>query len=178
MPYKTYLTTNPTTRVTAGFPTYPSGGEHHGIDYVLSPDKTIRCVSPGIVQHAGWGTGANERFGIYVSVKMANGQIMYYAHMESKAVNTGMAVNNGDVLGIMGATGNVTGPHVHVALKSQEGAGNWINPSGYTGIPNAVGTYETVYAGDEPPPDPPPTGDENADAMVAIYAALHKLGKV
>lgn len=162
MSYITYLTDNPTTRVTAGYPSYPSGGQHNGIDYVLSPSKTIYSCTDGTVYFAGYGTGANASFGYYVAVRLNDGRIAYYAHMaHPPSVTTGQTITAGTPIGIMGATGNVTGAHVHVALKSQEGTGNWTDPSVITGIPNARGTYETEWGGEGPPspgPDTDPSG--------------------
>lgn len=80
-----------------------------------------------------------------------------YCHMvlNSPAVSIGQTVTVGTYLGVMGATGNVTGAHLH--LEASTGAswvcGNFLNPCDILGIPNEVGT-RINYSGQPVPPTP------------------------
>ena len=62
-----------------------------------------------------------------------SGNTTLYAHMSSRKVSVGAYVNQGDVLGITGSTGNSTGPHLHFEISEN---GVRINPltylTGYT----------------------------------------------
>ena len=46
-----------------------------------------------------------------------NGMKTYYAHMSKVQVKVGDKVNKGDLLGLSGATGRVTGPHLHFEVR-------------------------------------------------------------
>jgi hypothetical protein len=60
----------------------------------------------------------------------ADGHQSIYAHLSAKSVNAGDAVKAGQRIGKSGATGNVTGPHLHFELR--KGKNNPVNPAGYT----------------------------------------------
>lgn len=86
---------------------------HHGIDMVprgsdRSPD--ILASADGVVLRSGWLNG----YGQTVIVGHADGTYTLYAHMTGNQMpRAGSVVSQGDVIGEMGATGGVTGPHLH-----------------------------------------------------------------
>lgn len=55
----------------------------------------------------------SSSYGNYVVVSHGSGNTTLYGHMSSRKVEVGQYVNQGDVLGITGSTGNSTGPHLH-----------------------------------------------------------------
>lgn len=55
----------------------------------------------------------HKSYGNYVVVSHGSGNTTLYAHMSKRLVSVGQHVNQGDVLGITGSTGNSTGPHLH-----------------------------------------------------------------
>lgn len=85
---------------------------HRGVDFGAPVGTTVRASRGGKVVHAGRG-GMGPAFGIHVVVKTSDGIYVIVAHLSSESVSVGRQVNTGDVLGKSGATGNVTGPHVH-----------------------------------------------------------------
>ena len=70
----------------------------------------------------------SRSYGNYVVVSHGSGNITLYAHMSSRKVSVGQYVNQGDVLGITGSTGNSTGPHLHFEITEN---GTRINPLKY-----------------------------------------------
>lgn len=67
----------------------------------------------------------SSSYGNYVVVSHGSGNTTLYAHMSSRSVNVGDYVNQGDVLGITGSTGNSTGPHLHFEVTEN---GVRVNP--------------------------------------------------
>ena len=70
----------------------------------------------------------SRSYGNYVVVSHGSGNTTLYAHMSSRKVSVGQYVNQGDVLGITGSTGNSTGPHRHFEITEN---GTRINPLKY-----------------------------------------------
>ena len=67
---------------------------------------------------------------------------IYYCHLERRLVQVGQTVKAGDVIGIQGATGQVTGEHLH--FECRKGT-KQIDAAEYLGIKNALGTYDGVH---------------------------------
>ena len=70
----------------------------------------------------------SSSYGNYVVVSHGSGNTTLSAHMSSRKVSVGQYVNQGDVLGITGSTGNSTGPHLHFEITEN---GTRINPLKY-----------------------------------------------
>lgn len=118
-------------------------GVHQGIDLVGITNKKVYSICNGVVERAGYDNGG---FGNYVRIK-ENGteNRIYLAHLEKIYVKVGQSVTYTTVVGLMGNTGNSTGPHTHVEIRQfQNGvAVKKLNPATYMGIPNVVGTYNS-----------------------------------
>lgn len=67
----------------------------------------------------------SSSYGNYVVVSHGSGNTTLYGHMSSRKVEVGQYVNQGDVLGITGSTGNSTGPHLHFEVTEN---GVRVNP--------------------------------------------------
>ena len=67
----------------------------------------------------------SSSYGNYVVISHGSGNTTLYAHMSSRKVSVGDYVNQGDVIGITGSTGNSTGPHLHFEVTEN---GVIINP--------------------------------------------------
>ena len=99
---------------------------HLGIDLISAKYGTdyIVAFESGKVVYAGYNGG----YGNVVYIDHGNGYQTRYAHQKYLNVKVGDYVNKGDILGYMGATGNVTGPHVHFEVRIN---GNTVNPYDY-----------------------------------------------
>ena len=94
---------------------------HTGVDLATATaSPVIHCVANGIVVVAGY----NGSYGVMARIRhfMPDGSVMYsqYEHMQygSLAVYAGEIVSQGQELGLVGATGFATGPHLHFEIKS------------------------------------------------------------
>ncbi|MEU1529984.1 LysM peptidoglycan-binding domain-containing M23 family metallopeptidase [Streptomyces fagopyri] len=104
-----------------------SSGYHTGVDFVVPTGTTVRSVAAGTVVSAGWG-GA---YGNQVVVQHADGRYSQYAHMSALSVSAGQAVTEGQQVGLSGATGNVTGPHLHFEIRTTPDYGSDLDPVAY-----------------------------------------------
>lgn len=105
-----------------------STGSHGGVDVVLKNDN-VPSFSSGTVVRTRTG---NKGFGNYVVVKDNRGFYNYYAHLNSISVKEGQKVNEGDILGIQGETGQATGKHLHLEIRSDmNDPTSTMNPSTY-----------------------------------------------
>lgn len=98
-------------------------------------------------------------WGYYVCVQLDADQtpdrvnFLYFCHMEKLLVTVGCVVKSGDVLGVMGNSGNAAlavPPYKHLHFEVRATAGGYgLDPTAYTEFPNAVGVYgvakEPVY---------------------------------
>ena len=67
----------------------------------------------------------SNSYGNYVVISHGSGNTTLYGHMSSRKVTVGQYVNQGDVIGITGSTGNSTGPHLHFEITEN---GVRVNP--------------------------------------------------
>ncbi|QFR01490.1 peptidoglycan DD-metalloendopeptidase family protein [Streptomyces phaeolivaceus] len=104
-----------------------SSGYHTGVDFVAPTGTTLKAVGAGTVVSAGWG-GA---YGNQVVIKLADGYYAQYAHLSSLSVSAGQSVTGGQQIGLSGATGNVTGPHLHFEIRTSPDYGSDIDPLAY-----------------------------------------------
>jgi murein DD-endopeptidase MepM/ murein hydrolase activator NlpD len=104
-----------------------SSGYHTGVDFVVPTGTTIKAVAAGTVVSAGW----DGAYGNEVVIRHADGQYSQYAHMSQLSVSTGQSVTEGQQLGLSGATGNVTGPHLHFEIRTTPDYGSDVDPVAY-----------------------------------------------
>ncbi|MDT6982882.1 M23 family metallopeptidase [Streptomyces lusitanus] len=104
-----------------------SSGSHTGIDFHAASGTPVHSVGVGTVVEAGWG-GA---YGNQVVIKMHDGTYTQYAHLSSIAVSVGQEVAAGEQIGLSGATGNVTGAHLHFEARMSAEYGSDLDPVAY-----------------------------------------------
>ncbi|MCX4768359.1 Glycyl-glycine endopeptidase ALE-1 precursor [Streptomyces sp. ADI92-24] len=104
-----------------------SSGSHTGIDFPVSTGTSVKAITSGTVVTAGWG-GA---YGNEVVIKHADGHYSQYGHMSSLSVSAGQTVTAGQQVGLSGATGNATGPHLHFEIRTGPAYGSDIDPIAY-----------------------------------------------
>jgi murein DD-endopeptidase MepM/ murein hydrolase activator NlpD len=104
-----------------------SSGSHTGIDFHAASGTSVHAVGSGTVVSAGWG-GA---YGNEIVIRMADGMYTQYGHLSSIGVGVGQKVIPGQQIGLSGATGNVTGPHLHFEARTTPDYGSDIDPVAY-----------------------------------------------
>ncbi|WP_255955818.1 M23 family metallopeptidase [Streptomyces odontomachi] len=104
-----------------------SSGHHTGQDFVVPTGTPVHAVAEGKVVTAGWG-GA---YGNQVVIQHSDGKYSQYGHMSSLKVSAGQNVTEGQEIGLSGATGNVTGPHVHFEIRTTPDYGSDVDPVAY-----------------------------------------------
>ncbi|MFK4069655.1 M23 family metallopeptidase [Streptomyces sp. NPDC029674] len=102
-----------------------SSGHHTGLDFAAPTGTPLKAVHTGTVKEAGW-AGA---YGYRTVLELEDGTEVWYCHQSSLNVSAGQKVSTGDVIGRVGATGNVTGPHLHLEVHTPGGSG--IDPLGW-----------------------------------------------
>ncbi|MFF9110919.1 M23 family metallopeptidase [Streptomyces sp. NPDC014805] len=104
-----------------------SSGHHTGIDFHAATGTTVHAVGYGTVVETGWG-GA---YGNQIVIRMHDGTYTQYGHLSSIGVVVGQQVVAGQQIGLSGATGNVTGPHLHFEARTSPEYGSDIDPVAY-----------------------------------------------
>ena len=105
-------------RVTSSFamrihPIQQTWRAHNGVDYGAPGGTPVRSVGDGVVEQAGWQSG----YGNVVSVSHGNERSTVYAHLSKVEVRKGDRVEQGQRVGLVGATGWATGPHLHFEFR-------------------------------------------------------------
>lgn len=107
---------------------YWSSGHHTGVDFPVSKGTPVYSVGDGQVVD----TGYNRAYGNYVEVYHGNNIYSFYAHASSVSVSAGQHVTKGQQIMKSGATGNVTGPHLHFEIRTPGPRyANCVNPMNY-----------------------------------------------
>jgi murein DD-endopeptidase MepM/ murein hydrolase activator NlpD len=100
---------------TLGDPFGPRGSRFHaGVDLVADAGTPVSAAAPGRVTWAGWLDGG---WGNLVVVAHTDGVRTLYAHLSEIDVQVGDWVATGTDLGLVGATGDATGPHLHFEVR-------------------------------------------------------------
>ena len=98
------------TYISAGFNGYPG---HKGLDIAGPYGTPVVAAADGTVIGANATDSWGMSWGYYVLIYHNGTYTTRYAHLSSVAVSNGQYVTAGTVIGYEGATGNVTGPHLH-----------------------------------------------------------------
>lgn len=105
-----------TGRITSNFgPRW--GTTHYGLDIANRIGTPIRSVGAGTVINAGRASG----FGLWVRVRLEDGTITVYGHINRALVRTGQYVAAGELIAEVGNRGQSTGPHLHFEVISPNG---------------------------------------------------------
>jgi murein DD-endopeptidase MepM/ murein hydrolase activator NlpD len=102
------------------------GGEkfHYGVDLGVESGTAVLAFSSGVVDYI----GESDVYGKYLQLRHENGVTSFYAHCSRLCVQQGQTVAIGEKIAESGATGRVTGPHLHFELKKD---GVRLNPIYY-----------------------------------------------
>lgn len=104
---------------------------HQGVDFAAGLGTPLYATADGVVTHAGWSSG----YGRLVKIQHEFGIETRYAHMSKMRVKVGQRVSRGDRIGDMGASGRVTGVHLHYEVRV---GGQAVNPMIYIKAANDV----------------------------------------
>ena len=136
--------------------------QHFGLDLDGSTGDEIRAANDGrVVMVRDCYTSGNT-----VLVEHGAGLITSYFHMSKFLVKPGQEVKRGELLGLVGKTGRVTGPHLHFGAHIGT---LWVNPQALLALPFPGGvlppaTFSPPEAPDGGVPDGGPGTDAAADA--------------
>ena len=97
---------------------------HKGIDIRAASGSKVIASKGGTVVTAGEVSG----YGTTVKIDHGDGSYTLYAHNSQLTVSVGQLVDQGQQIAQSGATGNVTGPHVHFEINEN---GTFVNPQDY-----------------------------------------------
>lgn len=86
---------------------------HAGVDFGAPTGTPIWAAKEGKVISAGWRGG----YGRTVLVEHSGGVTTLYAHMSKITTSVGAFVGRGEVIGLVGSTGQSTGPHLHFETR-------------------------------------------------------------
>jgi peptidoglycan hydrolase-like protein with peptidoglycan-binding domain len=93
----------------------PRGNRFHsGVDYPAAIGTQVGAAAAGRVSFAGWAAGG---WGYLVMVKHSSGTRTMYAHLSRVAVRVGQWVEPGQRVGLVGASGRASGPHLHFEVR-------------------------------------------------------------
>lgn len=96
---------------------------HRGIDFAAPPGTPVYAAGDGLIEKAGW----NGTYGKYIRIRHGGSYKTAYAHLRrfASGIKAGARVKQRQVIGYIGATGRVTGPHLHYEVLKN---GKQINP--------------------------------------------------
>lgn len=95
---------------------------HRGVDLRGRVGEKVRAVAAGKVIISTW----NKYAGHKIAIRHKDRSISFYYHLNRRKVKVGAWVRSHQVIGTVGASGRVTGPHLHFGFKNSRG--RWMNP--------------------------------------------------
>ena len=96
---------------------YTPETNHFGIDIAGNMGNPIYASDSGVVTYAGWN---DYGYGEMIVIDHGSGWQTLYAHLSQVNVSCGQEVNQGDTIGLMGSTGQSTGPHLHFEMRNDD----------------------------------------------------------
>jgi len=108
-----------------GWLTQGYSAKHRAVDIATAWGAPVYAADDGVVIRSGW---LYTGYGFSVMIRHSNGLVTLYSHMTNPAIATGDWVRRGQMIGVVGSTGNSTGPHVHFEVRKN---GVRVNPLNY-----------------------------------------------
>lgn len=105
--------------ISQGFGKTDYSAYHTGVDFLCPAGTPILASESGSVFYSGWKDGG---YGYCVFITHADGNVTIYEHLlRDIPVTVGQFVQQGQVIGYSGSTGNSTGPHLHFEIRDRNG---------------------------------------------------------
>lgn len=86
---------------------------HQGLDIATNRGEPVSASAAGVVEKAEW----SGDLGNMVQITHPSGYRTIYGHLEKVLVRPGQRVARGEHVGLVGATGRATGPHLHYEVR-------------------------------------------------------------
>lgn len=102
------------------------GRMHKGVDFGAHYGAPIYAIGDGVVVGTGY-QGSESGYGQITIIRHSNGYYSAYAHQSTYLVHVGERVTAGELIGRVGSTGHVTGPHLHFEIRTDKHGGQ-VNP--------------------------------------------------
>ena len=110
---------------------YDDGEFHKGIDFAAPAGTNIYAAAAGTVTYAQFGSAPYGGYGNVVVIKHDDTYSSLYGHCSKLLVNVGQSVKQGQVIALVGSTGDSTGNHCHFEIRMNR---QQVNPAQYLGI--------------------------------------------
>jgi len=157
---------------------------HGGIDFSVPRNTPVMATNDGTVVASGVGYLGDRKYGNVVVIEHEGGLRSLYAHLNKRSVNVGDTVTAGELIGLSGATGHATGPHLH--LEAYEN-GTRIDPNRFmlanledNALPSAMHAKRTGV--EEVPPAPHSRGKagrkDKGTRLASAKTSKHKTTQV
>ena len=109
-----------------------SSGHHTGLDFAAGAGTPVKAVHGATVKSADY----SGSYGYRIVLELPDGTEVWYCHLSQMNVSPGEKVNTAEVIGNVGATGNVSGAHLHLEVHTPGGDGidpaAWLRDKGLT----------------------------------------------
>lgn len=108
-------------------PIYGQVLQHNGVDLSADTGTEIYAAYKGTVVVSTYNSSA----GNYIMIDHGSGLMTVYMHCSKLLVSVGETVSKGQTIGLVGSTGNSTGPHLHFSVRLN---GSYVDPKPYIGL--------------------------------------------
>jgi murein DD-endopeptidase MepM/ murein hydrolase activator NlpD len=108
-----------------GYRVHPITGRrqmHYGVDYKSPIGAPVYAVAKGTVVLSSYDSYSGKK----IAIRHSDGSTSYYLHLSKRLVRNGTQVRTRQIIGRIGSTGRVSGPHLHFGFKNARG--RWMNP--------------------------------------------------
>lgn len=94
-------------------------GDHEGLDFIGSiGDSVLACARGKVVWASNQRRGGGDSdYGNHIIIEHDDGFITWYCHLNEMLSGVGDIVERGDLIGWVGESGRVTGPHLHLNVQ-------------------------------------------------------------
>lgn len=130
--------------------------DHQALDMVGDDNWNVVATEDGVVTSSRIVTDKSDltwTYGHYIKYKLADGTYILCAHLSERLVKAGDTIKAGQVIGVMGATGNANGAHLHIEHRAANGSTR-LSVYEYLGVKNEVGDAQEAEAAPAPAPAP------------------------